>query len=132
MNSAQLIAEERNMIPIELEAHKVEGGGLDLKVYVLDERGNGNASHFYQIIPEGNPPTTIKFQNGSILEVGINGISNESLLTVLIDRLEGFQSGSFACEENSSALFHVQSALDVLKARTLSRIARSVEGTNTI
>lgn len=74
--------------------------------------------------------THIGFQNGPIKEEGYNGISQEALFAVIIDRLEGFQSGKFACRENAVALTHTETALLWLAKRTMDRLARSVEGTS--
>lgn len=73
--------------------------------------------------------TMISFQNGPIRENGVNGLSQEALLAVLIDRLEGFQSGQFKCHDNQLALDNLQYARLVLHKRTLDRMARGVEGT---
>lgn len=96
---------------------------------------NGNASHWYLI--KWNPKDfgfpssqSIRFQHGPVKEHGINGITNEALLAIVIDRLEGFQSGPFACEENGQALSWAKLALGVLEERTKNRIDRGVEGTN--
>ena len=70
----------------------------------------------------------IAFQNGPIKEAGINGITQEALLAVVIDRLRSFQAGPFACAENGKALNHCEDALYHLQRRTRSRIARGVEG----
>jgi hypothetical protein len=91
------------------------------------ERGSGGANHFY-IIRAGDEFGRLEFQRGGILEAGINGITNESLLAVVIDRLEGFQSGNFACRENAIALTRIQEALMWLNKRTADRLARGVEG----
>lgn len=72
----------------------------------------------------------INFQNGPIKESGVNGISNESLLAIVEDRLLGFQSGQFACRENAIALTKLQEAMMWLQKRTRDRVARGVEGTN--
>lgn len=96
---------------------------------------NGNASHAYRISYTANGaivPTTqrIGFQHGPIAEHGVNGITNEALLAVVIDRLEGFQSGPFACDENARALNHALAALGELQKRTARRVESGVEGTN--
>lgn len=72
----------------------------------------------------------IGFQNGPIKEFGVNGITQEALLAIVIDRLRSFQAGPFACTDNQEALIHCETALSVLQRRTLARIARGVEGTN--
>lgn len=71
----------------------------------------------------------ITFQNGPIKEAGINGNTQEALLAILIDRLEGFQSGQYACHDNQMALDHLQGARLWLHKRTVDRAARGVEGT---
>jgi hypothetical protein len=53
------------------------------------------------------------------------------LLAILLDRLEGFQSGKFACHDNQIALDHIQSARLWLHKRTMDRVTRGVEGTLT-
>ena len=96
----------------------------------------GNASHIYDLTwlaQDGSGEhTEIRFQCGPIKEVGVNGITNEALLAVLIDRMEGFQSSPFACTENAVALTHLDAALEAFKSRTRARDARGVEGTNVV
>ena len=118
----------------ELTSHKVNGLNEALRIEVLDEPGQGNACHAYDITDatfQGGPVTCpIRFQNGPIQEVGVNGTSNEALLAIVEDRLLGFESGDFACQENGMALLKVQEAMMWLKERTRERIQRGVEGTN--
>ena len=71
----------------------------------------------------------ISFQNGPISEAGVNGVSNEALLAIVIDRLEGFQRGQYSCRENALALTKLQEAMHWLHHRTRERMARGVEGT---
>jgi hypothetical protein len=126
----------------ELTGHKVNGCNDALRIGVLDEPGHGGACHHYQIINNDAPATEtagpgeiladFTFQNGPIKEVGTNGITHESLLEILIDRLRGFQSGPYKCQENLGALNHLLYAQAVLKSRTEARLARGVEGTHTV
>lgn len=105
-------------------------GGLDIRA---DQRSAeyGNASHYYEITDsDGIPVQDIRFQIGPVKECGVNGIQNEQLLAIVIDRLEGFQAGPFACEENALALKSCIAAFEVLNARTADREARGVEGTS--
>lgn len=105
-----------------------------------DERDadNGNTSHNYWMIKEFSPKSperfwqALKFQHGPIGEVGVNGITNEVLLAIVIDRLEGFQSSKWACMENQVALDKCKDALNQLEQRTQKRTARGVEGTHTV
>lgn len=103
-----------------------------------DERNplNGNASHEYQIVygadGEGTGEQVIRFQNGPIKEAGVNGVTNEALLAIVEDRLDGFQSSKWACEENAEALKHIKLAIAALESRTQKRAARGVEGTSAV
>jgi len=112
----------------ELHDHKVNLANHVLSVKALDEPGPGNANHQYEIGGFGDS-VTLNFQNGAINEVGVNGITHEALLVILIDRLRGFQSGPYACRENALALTKLEEATHWLHRRTLARIARNVEGT---
>ena len=56
----------------------------------------------------------------------------ETLLAVLIDRLQAFQTGPYACRENALALTHLQDAQHWLQHRTRARMARGVEGTQVV
>lgn len=106
-------------------------------VQVADEPGEGGACHEYYISPsQGDPDSpvgeyaAIRFQKGPVGEQGVNGCHQEDLLAIVIHRLEGFQSGEFACRENALALTNIKSALEWLNKRTADRQSRGVEGTN--
>lgn len=122
----------------ELTSHKVNELNDSLQIQVLDEPGQVNACHHYQIIDlskngteqQGLVRCEVEFQNGPIQETGVNGVSNEALLAIVEDRLACFQSGPFACRENAVALTKIQEAMMWLQKRTLDRMRRGVEGTN--
>ncbi len=136
----------------ELKHHIVPGDSANhqLTVTVLDEPGQGGACYRYDIsgIDTSTNPAEdslarvlpgadrtvfpLLFQNGPIKEVGVNGVTHEALLAILIDRIEGFQAGPYACEDNKQALIHLQDALYHLQQRTRVRIARGVEGTHAL
>ena len=109
-----------------LTDHKLNGLNDALSIFVCDEPGQGNACHQYSISwgdPEdrtghATASTRIHFQNGPIQEHGVNGISQEALLAILIDRLRGFQSGQYSCRDNAIALTHLEEALMWLQKRT--------------
>lgn len=114
--------------------HKLPGLNESLEVTAVDAPGYGNAHHVYQIdlLVENSKLDLleIKFQNGPINEIGFNGISNEALLAVVIDRLRGFQGGEFKCRENALALTAFEEGLMWLQKRTRDRMYRGVEGTH--
>ena len=104
-------------------------------VHAADGLTHGGASHEYYISRSDEPPDLvagefghIRFQKGPVAEEGVNGCFMEDLLSIVVDRLEGFQRGSFECEENANALTKVQEALHWLNKRTTDRIERDVEG----
>ena len=106
------------------------------RVVAIDERGNGNANHLYEIYAE--PVETdsrlmgrIQLQNGARKEDdSIHGIIDSDLLEIVRDRLISFQSGTFASEYNAKALEHVELALMYLNRRVEDRIERNVLGKN--
>jgi len=126
----------------ELTSHKVNGCNDGITIRVRDQPGSGGACHRYVVTgPEkqvdniGMVPSfqqEVRFQNGPLQESGVNGTTHEALLAIIEDRLVGFQSGPYACEENQQALDHVRAAQAVLKSRTEKRLARGVEGTHTV
>jgi hypothetical protein len=128
----------------EITDHIVSGDqAVQLSITVTDEPGAGGANHRYEIsypggitLDESGNNTigtvshTIQFQNGPIKENGVNGLTQQALLAIVIDRLRSFQSGPFSCRENAIALTHCEEALMWLQRRTVARIKRGVEGTN--
>ena len=95
-----------------------------------DDRDNtvgGNMSHNYRIEgPFG--VQELHFQRGPVVEAGVNGITNEDLIAIVIDRLEGAQEGPFKSRYNALAITALQEAENWLSRRTLDRMARGVEG----
>jgi hypothetical protein len=70
----------------------------------------------------------LRFHAGDLTPAGPNGLTNEVLLAVVLDRLRQFQAGPMACRENSKAAEKVEEALHWLAARTRERASRGVEG----
>lgn len=118
----------------KIEDHIVENDAANhqLLIEVLDEPGAGGANHRYMITtaPPHGVSWGIAFQNGPIPENGVNGVTQEALLAIVIDRLRSFQAGPFACRENAIALTHCEDAIMWLQRRTRARIKRGVEGTH--
>lgn len=74
----------------------------------------------------------IHFQSGTVIDVGVNGIFIEDLLSICINRLEHFQNSKLNCRENAMAITRLQEATMWLNKRTLDRKKRGVEGTYNI
>jgi hypothetical protein len=133
--------------------HKVNGLNEALEI-TADGPGPGGASHNYTLfIPDSvplKPGVTVhahlSFQNGPIATPqDFNGVTNEALIAVVIDRMRGFQygrkedgtfdenvRGKYACRDNAIALTLLEDALMRLQKRTRDRMARGVEGTHKI
>lgn len=117
----------------EITTHVVEGDSVNsqLGVAACGTPSTGGAHCRYEIGPYADGDMTIlTFQSGPIKECGVNGITNETLLAVVLDRLRSFQNGPYACEENALAWQCANAALNALKSRTERRIKRGVEGTS--
>lgn len=121
----------------KLTSHIVEGDSANhqIEIDVMDEPGSGGANHSYMVQhlePFKNLgwQLTLDFQNGPIKEAGVNGVTHEALLAIVIDRLECFQKGPLASDYNERALGFLRVAMDELHERTRQRIARGVEGTH--
>jgi hypothetical protein len=126
----------------ELTDHKLNDLNEALTITVTDEPGHGGANYQYLIHRKNETDQTethcfIGFQNGPIKEVGVNGVSGEALIAIVIDRLRSFQHGptqdtnshgQYACWDNAIALTRLEDAL-MRQKRTHDRMARGVEGT---
>lgn len=114
-----------------IQDHRVNAANDAIDI-TADEYGQGNMSHRYELTVNGpaGGVTIISFQNGPIKEAGVNGLTNEALLAVVIDRLRGAQAGPYACRENALALTKLEESRMWLCERTRNRMARGVEGTH--
>jgi hypothetical protein len=132
---------------MDLNIHKTNPVNQELEIALGDEPGAGGAHHHYIITGfdlSSNPSAVdddgdllaapdveyLFFQNGPIKEVGVNGLTHEVLLAILIHRLQCFQNGPYANKYNLEAVSHLQEALKAFKARTEERTERGVEGTH--
>lgn len=116
-------------------------GHLQIIAEPLDP-DHGGASHCYEIqrpaVPSDQhndqftPLCSIDFQRGALGETIANGVSNESLIAVVIDRLQCFNDGPYRCRENSLAITALEEALHWLHHRTMHRQARGVEGKHVV
>lgn len=121
----------RDLVSVErrVTAHIVNPLNDRINILVVDKPGAGGANHKYQIeFPHAKYDVMISFQNGPIAEAGVNGVTHEALLAIVLDRLECFQKGQYACRENAIAFTKIEEALLWLQRRTMKRMARGVEG----
>lgn len=59
----------------------------------------------------------IKFQEGAIDEVGVNGCQVEDVIDILIEKLKSYQNGQFHSMENSIAINNLLCANYALHCR---------------
>lgn len=115
-----------------LHDHETNPANSKIEIRVEDEPGDGGANHVYRICSEYFiRDVFLEFQNGPVDSAGPNGITQEVLIAVCIDRLRSFQAGVFLCRENAIALTKLEEALMWLHRRTQARVERGVEGTHT-
>ncbi len=128
-------------MPRVITSHVVNPANDRIRLTVLDEPGSGGANHVYEVAieaPDHDPAKSpsrnvlISFQNGPIAEAGVNGVTHEVLLAILIDRMQGFQKGPYASRDNAVALTKMEEAAMWLAKRTRERMARGVEGTHKV
>lgn len=122
----------------ELFDHKVTKLNREnIVVETADPRGPDNAHHKYSISVlkplneyggEIVERCLINFQNGGLAEVGPNGITEQALLAVVLDRLRSFNEGQYRCRENSMMITKIEEALMWSGKRAADRASRGVEG----
>lgn len=105
----------------------------DLNNVTVTHSSTDNPGHDYEIAypdKQGlDVVVGVSFQNGPVKEHGVNGITSEALLAILIHRTETL-NGSFPCAENEAAIEGLKMALFQFEQRTKNRVARNVEGQN--
>ncbi|MGH2551589.1 MAG: hypothetical protein ACRDHN_19560 [Thermomicrobiales bacterium] len=74
---------------------------------------------------------SIRFQDGTTGETGVNGCQVEDVIDVLTEKLRSFQDGSLPCRENERALIALEEAGLWLLKRTVDREKQNVEGSYT-
>jgi len=125
--------------PRLIEKHLIGGLKNHITLEAMMPPGRGGASTVYRARFKDNEGTErehlLVFQDGPIGEQGVNGLTNEVLLAIVLDRLEGFQGGEFPCQANEDAyqrlqgaIMDVDAAMTALHERTRERTSRGVEG----
>jgi hypothetical protein len=110
-----------------------------INVLTADERASDNAHHAYVIgVSRGAECSTerdevverceLNFQNGGLKEVGANGITDQALIAVVLDRMRSFNDGQFRCRENSMIITKLEEAMMWMEKRGNDRARRGVEG----
>ncbi len=113
----------------EITLHRLGAGQSDpvndcLEV-VADDAGPGGAPDYYEVLYR-----TAEHDGEFVAELdfarpGVEGaLTNEVLLAVLIDRLEGIQRGPATGVQHRGALAYLHAALTLLKTRTRDRQER--------
>ncbi|MGE3463896.1 MAG: hypothetical protein AB7I04_18460 [Pseudomonadales bacterium] len=99
------------------------GAHLDIGAGLQDAL---RAEHALELAPNGWG--FIQFQRGNPETVGRNGVFTTELLGLLRGRIERFQEGPMACEENATALELFDDLIDVFENRVATRKAQGVYG----
>jgi hypothetical protein len=114
-----------------------DGHGLNESIVIkTDAPDQSGAAHLYEAHIEqpeidGWQVARIQFQKGPRNVPGsLAGMTEASLLAILIDRLRGFQSGPYSCRENAIQLTKLEEVLHWTKARADARAKRGVLGQN--
>ena len=114
-----------------------DGHGLNESITLTaDEPDGSGASHHYAAQTKeqslaGFDASVVHFQQGPRDEADSTpGVTDAVLLAILIDRMNGFQSGPFACRENAIIKTKLEECLMWTKARADERAQRGVLGKN--
>jgi hypothetical protein len=107
--------------------------GKTLFASATDEKSADGSHHHYAFtnVPAPGAPeiplSSIKFQNGRPEDVGVNGVSDVMVLAAVVDHLQGFQRGPFACNENTQAIAALENAIAWIRLRP--NLSGRVQGT---
>jgi hypothetical protein len=74
----------------------------------------------------------INWQRGPLNEEGRNGAFVIEVLEAVRSQIQYFQDSKFACEENATALSHIDLALTALNCRRNRRQTQNILGTHAI
>lgn len=81
--------------------------------------------HKYQISNGESWLDTIEFQRGAIAENGVNGVTSEVLIEILIHRTNALNA-QLPCPENEKVVSALLSALDALEERRKNNRGRTI------
>ena len=108
-----------------IDSHHVKGYAFNIDIKAVPVKRYGIPTYTYNLVKEydGKPGyqfiKDLNFQIGDPGVYGINGVTNEALLAIMIHRLQGFQNNSSTnCSENQEAINHMELAMEALYRRT--------------
>lgn len=96
---------------------------------VIVDQGKGKQGVQYSIKLANHPEIILNFQSGPVPSTGLNGLTNEILIEILLDRTK-ILNNILPCCENDEAIFHLNKVNEAFTKRTKDRLERAVEGTN--
>lgn len=115
----------------EIHGHEVKGEPVQIRVLALDSPDDSGASHQFRFErDDGAQIGAITFHTGEIephIGKDVNGVTMESLIIAMIDRLKGFQKGDSPHKQNEFARKRLEEALQALQVRTKEMIASTQE-----
>lgn len=116
----------------EIDLHH-DGHGLNESIVIrTDDPDESGGAHYYALRIGATVVGELQFQKGGRdLPGSTPGVTEAAVLSVLIDRLRGFQGGPLGCRENAIMITHLEEALHWTKSRADERAKRRVLGTNT-
>lgn len=76
----------------------------------------------------GSKCVLVKWQEGTVQEVGVNGAQVRDVVAVALERLQELNR-QFPCRENAVTITKLEEAIMWQNKRTYDRIKRGVEGT---
>ncbi len=116
----------------EIKGHEVKGEAIQLRVLAIDNPDDSGASHQFRFEREdGAQVGTITFHTGEIEPYAgkdVNGVTMESLIVVMMDRLKGFQKGDNPHKQNGFAIKRLEEALKALQGRTEELLEKNKVG----
>lgn len=108
-----------------IDSHHVKGYAFNIEVAAVPIVRYGMASYTYNLTKTYNDKPGYQFIKGLNFQIGdpsvfgVNGVTNEALLAIMIHRLQGFQNNPATnCSENQEAINHMELAMEALYSRT--------------
>ena len=107
------------MLQHEVHVHEVKGETVQVRVLAIDNPDDTGASHLYRFERgDGSQVGILQFHTGEIEPhhgKDVSGVTMESVLGAMIDRLNGFQSGTEKHKQHEFARKRMEEALKSLQ-----------------